>query len=685
MSNRLIMIATVGTALLAGSVSSQGATLIGGEGDDTINGTALNDLVFAKGGSDTVHGYAGDDFIVGGLGGGMLDGGIGADIIISTGLTQNTYGGPTEVAQTASLKMSGGDGDDLLILGASLSAGSEIDCGQGKDLLNFSIGVPFGQSRPPEEYQYIKNCEEWNFGGYPGDILQNHPANDQIPGVGYRLQYLGQNDSSNVVVTDDNVAGLSGKLTISLSLFPGRIVDASAVTLTGVIFKPVEICCGGERLWEARGSKADDQYFGTYWPDFFVGNGGNDYYDGGEGVDTAILSGNSADYTVTEVAYNSFTVRDNRPGSPDGTDTIVDVNKLQFADQTVDVVIRGLNIVGDGQADKLAGTGYADRLKGMGGNDDLSGNAGNDQIIGGTGADRMVGGSGDDSYDFDSTGDTATEASGGGVDSVRSSVSISALSAYVENLTLTGSAALNATGNSMNNVITGNAGANVLSGGGGSDRLIGGLGDDTYYGNSSGVPGTDVDTVSFEDRAAAVTFNLALTTVQATGGAGNDRIPNGSIENLVGGSGGDRLAGTNGANRIEGRAGNDTILGMLGPDVLIGNAGLDVINCGAETTNNVDTVTYLAAGDSVVGANRDQILNFKPGDRISLSAIDANVKVAGNQAFTFNMTTPRANSIWYVKSGANLIVKADVNGNTPPDFEILVKDRTSLLSTDFVP
>jgi len=87
----------------------------------------------------------------------------------------------------------------------------------------------------------------------------------------------------------------------------------------------------------------------------------------------------------------------------------------------------------------------------------------------------MIGGAGNDTYVVDNTGDVVTENPGGDTDTVQSSITYS-LGANVENLTLTGTANINGTGNTNDNVITGNSGNNVLAGLGGADSLDGGAG-----------------------------------------------------------------------------------------------------------------------------------------------------------------------------------------------------------------
>ncbi|MFM6217212.1 MAG: pre-peptidase C-terminal domain-containing protein [Dolichospermum sp.] len=127
--------------------------------------------------------------------------------------------------------------------------------------------------------------------------------------------------------------------------------------------------------------------------------------------------------------------------------------------------------------------GYAgnDQIFGLAGNDTLDGGEGNDTLDGGAGTDTLIGGLGNDIYIVDSTTDTITELTSGGTDTIQSSVTYTiATLTNVENLTLTGTAAVNGTGNAGNNVITGNAGNNTLTGGVGKDTLIGGLGVDRF-------------------------------------------------------------------------------------------------------------------------------------------------------------------------------------------------------------
>ena len=200
--------------------------------------------------------------------------------------------------------------------------------------------------------------------------------------------------------------------------------------------------------------------------------------------------------------------------------------------------------------DHLFGEAGDDSLSGGDGDDSLSGGNGNDRLYAGTGTDTLNGGSGNDYYYVDSSADFIVESTGSGTDTEVASFS-DTLDANIENLVLTGSAALNGTGNVTNNVITGNSGTNTLSGGQGDDRLKGGQGKDTLDG------GAGIDSADFSDKTAAVvaTLNGATAVSVSVGGIAEDSIKN--IENLSGGSSSDTLNGDGLSNALSGNSGDD--------------------------------------------------------------------------------------------------------------------------------
>ncbi|TVV71091.1 M10 family metallopeptidase C-terminal domain-containing protein [Sphingomonas solaris] len=134
---------------------------------------------------------------------------------------------------------------------------------------------------------------------------------------------------------------------------------------------------------------------GSAFEDTLRGNSGSNAIDGGAGFDTYVLSGNRADYTVVSSGTGlGATITDRRAGG-DGVDTIVNVERLRFADGSVGVdtllkagIINGVTTVPDRYG----------QLTGTSGNDRISGSAGNDRIVGKGGVDSMFGGAGNDTF-----------------------------------------------------------------------------------------------------------------------------------------------------------------------------------------------------------------------------------------------------------------------------------------------
>src|SRR4051812_40325425 len=158
---------------------------------------------------------------------------------------------------------------------------------------------------------------------------------------------------------------------------------------------------------------------------------------------------------------------------------------IEYAGQGYDTVYASIDYKLEENVEKLVLTGKA--VSGIGNALDnvIEGNAASNVIDGGKGADEMRGGLGDDTYFVDDARDRVIEFSNEGTDTVYASVSYALPASWafgawdpvrstyhgdVENLVLTGTAPINATGNFLANVLVGNSGANVLDGGTGADE-----------------------------------------------------------------------------------------------------------------------------------------------------------------------------------------------------------------------
>lgn len=126
------------------------------------------------------------------------------------------------------------------------------------------------------------------------------------------------------------------------------------------------------------------------------GGAGDDTIIDDIGFSTAQFSGDFADYTIKAIDRGWILVTDNRDGSPDGADQLLQVDQLSFGDGNVLISDLYLPIEGTEGDDTLFGGQGDDIILGYGGNDTLWGSFGNDIIDGGAGNDLLVGQSGND-------------------------------------------------------------------------------------------------------------------------------------------------------------------------------------------------------------------------------------------------------------------------------------------------
>ncbi len=241
-------------------------------------------------------------------------------------------------------------------------------------------------------------------------------------------------------------------------------------------------------------------------------------------------------------------------------------------------------------------------IEGADGNDHLEAGSGNDRLNGGTGADTLIGGLGNDTYVVDNSGDRIIESSTltTEIDNVQASVNWT-LGANLERLTLTGSSAINGTGNALANTLTGNNGNNILNGGAGADTLTGGLGNDVYVVDNSGDVISETSTLGSE-------VDGVLSLVNWTLGANleNLLLVGSSTINGTGNSLANKLTGNSGNNILNGGAGADTLTGGLGNDVYVVDNSGDVISETSTLGSEVDGVLSLV--NWTLGANLENLL-----------------------------------------------------------------------------
>lgn len=470
-----------------------------------------------------------------------------------------------------------------------------------------------------------------------------------------------------------------------------------SITYNGYTFELLEGTSGNDRL---SGGSTADWISGFEGDDVLVGNNGSDELDGGTGADTMVGGLGNDEYTVDDI--NDVVVEN----AGAGWDTIfTDLSSYSIASLVSVEGLTGMNgdqqltgnagwnvIDGGAGADLMTGGAGADvyfvdnvgdsvveiadqgtdeiytglatysletlqnveNLTGQADDQQLTGNAANNVIYGGGGADSMRGVGGDDSYDVDNAGDRVLEGAGAGTDTVTSSVSF-VLGPNVENLFLSGSAAINGNGNALANGITGNSAANILNGLGGADTMAGGGGDDIYFVDNTGDSAAEGGGGGVDLVKSSVSFTLGdnveklllfgLAAIDATGNSvANTLTGNGAANSLAGLGGSDYLAAGAGTDRLDGGGGNDQMIGGAGGDQFVFASALNA-------ATNVDWIRDFSVADDTI------VL-----DGAFFAAMSANGPLSDAEFHTGSAAADADDRIIYNSATGNIYYDADGSG-----------------------
>lgn len=489
-------------------------------------GNELDNILLGNGCSNALSGALGND---------TLDGGAGADVLI------------------------GGRGDDTYVVDTAEDNLAE-SADEGVDLVRASVTWTLGAEF--EDLVLTGNTAIDGIGNAFDNVLTGNAASNRLDGAG-GADTLGGGSGNDSYFVDD-----VGDTVVETSSSGGT--DAVFSSVSFVLPAYVEqLTLTGSSAISGTGNSAANVLIGNAADNTLDGGSGADTMSGGPGDDTYVV--NTAGDMVTEAAG-------------EGTDTVQSTQTHTLAANVENLTLLGTVAIN--------GTG----------------NALDNVLTGNTGTNVLTGGAGNDTYVIQNSGDTTVEVVGGGTDTVQSSVTHT-LAAEVENLTLTGSSAINAAGNTLNNVLVGNAAANTLSGGAGADAMSGGAGDDTYVVDNTGdaaaeqaAEGVDLIQSSVNWVLGANVENLTLTGSSAVNGTGN------ALNNV--------LIGNTGTNVLAGGAGDDTYVVQNATDSVIelAGGGIDLVRSSATFTLSAEVENLTLTGSSAISGTGNAQNNVLTGN-----------------------------------------------------------------------
>ncbi|MEQ9106467.1 MAG: calcium-binding protein [Limnobacter sp.] len=610
-----------------------------------MTGTANNDLLYGYATADTIDGGAGEDVLYGQDGNDLLRGGTQEDVL-GGGYGNDTLNGgagnDTLSGDWGNDTLDGGAGDDTLY-GDTGNDTYLFGKGSGKDtLFNYddTVGkldvIQLGAGVLTSDVTLTREGDTLvlTING-TSDTLRVESFFYLDATSPYRVEQIRFADG-----TTWNVDAIKAKMLTGTGENDTLTGYATADTIDGGAGEDVLYGQDGNDL--LRGGTQEDVLGGGYGNDTLNGGTGNDTLSGDWGNDT--LDGGAGDDTLYGDAGDDIYLFSR--GS--GKDTLFNyddtVGKLDVIQLGAGVLTSDVTLTREGDTLLLTINGTSDTLRvesffyldatspyrveqirfadgttwnvdtikarvliGTANNDTLTGYATNDLLNGGTGADTMAGGLGNDTYLVDNTSDVLSEAANAGTDLVRSSVSYT-LGANLENLTLTGTAAINATGNALKNTLNGNEGNNVLNGGTGADTMAGGLGDDSYYVDNVSDITTEAESAGTDTVISSINWtlgtnleNLTLTGRAAINGTGN------ALNNV--------LTGNSAANVLTGGAGNDTyVVGTGDTTIEVAGGGTDTVQSAITWTLASEVENLTLTGTAAINATGNALKNTLTGN-----------------------------------------------------------------------
>lgn len=345
-------------------------TFLGGEGDDTFDGGASDDhanggsgrdILRGHAGNDMLSGEAGNDHLIGGAGDDLLIGGTGDDLL-SGGTGRNSlHGGLGNDRATFE-----GNGADYQIVrdGAAVIVRSLADASQetrliGVETLAFADGdVAVGENASAALvaglYQQIvgrvpdlQGLQYWtglvDKGASLGDVAIGMILSPEAQGRGVGASSVADIDVDLLYrAILGRPADPEGKAYheaalasgLPLAVLASHFVHAPEMEPFQLAGATLDVTFLTPDLFTRSGTAGNDSIFGGVGSDILVGGAGADLLHGGRGIDTAMFQGNRADF---DIAYGHGKVIVTARNDTGDVDTLVNVERIAFADGTVDL------------------------------------------------------------------------------------------------------------------------------------------------------------------------------------------------------------------------------------------------------------------------------------------------------------------------------------------------------------